>query len=73
MQNKQKILLILILIFFLTNIFAFATEENTIKVHYFGTKACISCLKTEKQVQKIIEKIEAENSTIKIEFIYHFS
>lgn len=71
-MKKQRflVLLILFVLIFITNTFVFA-KNTTIKVCYFGTKACISCLKTEKQVQKIIEKIEAENSAVKIDFIYY--
>ena len=70
MKNNFRLLVLLLLFILLISTASFA-NENTINIHYFGTKACMSCLKTEKHIESILTDTRKDNPSISFKFIYH--
>ena len=70
MKKKEAFIVLFFIIILFTNKLSFA-NDYTIKIHYFGTNTCISCLKTEKHIETIINKFEIKNGSVRVELVYH--
>lgn len=66
-MNKAKKILALTLIFVIgLSSTVFASNNKSIKVNYFGTDACLSCAKTEREMKSLIDELRERGVFIEL-------
>jgi cytochrome c biogenesis protein CcdA len=64
MKKRVKIFFLVFVFIFLSNIFIYADE--TINIDYFTTQACLSCAKSNKYIESLVENLKEKNIDVNL-------